>query len=359
MAETEDKEGKTEDPTEHRLKTALEKGNIPVSREVSALGPLLGVCAVLLLIGDEPILRLVQYLARIFDNAGAIELVGQGDVAALMWQTAAEAAFVVGPIVAVLALSGLLPSFLQNQPQLLGERIRPQGSRISPSAGLKRIFGARGLGEFAKSMAKLVLVSAVAYSYARSAKDGLQPLLHTDVSALPHRLLALTASLVGIFAAAGLVLSGIDIVWVRFQWKRDLRMSRQELKDEMKQMEGDPLIKGRIRSIARDRARKRMIAAVPRATLVIANPTHFAVALRYVRSEGGAPLVLAKGKDLIALRIREVAEQQGIPVVEDKPLARSLHDSVEVDRMIPPEFYKAVAKIILFLSSRGRLKNAW
>ena len=151
MAETEDKEGKTEDPTEHRLKTALEKGNIPVSREVSALGPLLGVCAVLLLIGDEPILRLVQYLARIFDNAGAIELVGQGDVAALMWQTAAEAAFVVGPIVAVLALSGLLPSFLQNQPQLLGERIRPQGSRISPSAGFKRIFGARGLGEFAKS----------------------------------------------------------------------------------------------------------------------------------------------------------------------------------------------------------------
>ena len=186
-----------------------------------------------------------------------------------------------------------------------------------------------------------------------------QESVDADPRATGAATLSMTARMLGAVLMVVAIFAAIDWFWQRLSFMRRMRMSKQEIKDEMKETEGDPLIKGRIRSIARDRARKRMIAAVPRATLVIANPTHFAVALRYVRSEGGAPLVLAKGKDLIALRIREVAEQQGIPVVEDKPLARSLHDSVEVDRMIPPEFYKAVAKIILFLSSRGRLKNAW
>jgi len=129
-------------------------------------------------------------------------------------------------------------------------------------------------------------------------------------------------------------------------------MTRQEVKDELKQVDGDPIVKARLRSLARDRQRKRMIAAVPRATLVIANPTHYAVALRYVREEGGAPLVVAKGQDLIALRIREVATEHGIPVIENKTLAQSLYRSVEVDKMIPAEFYKAVAEIVFFLLAR-------
>lgn len=130
-------------------------------------------------------------------------------------------------------------------------------------------------------------------------------------------------------------------------------MTRQEVKDELKQMQGDPVLKARMRSLARDRSRRRMIAAVPKATVVIANPTHYAVALRYVREESGAPMVIAKGQDLIALKIRQTAEEHGIPVVEDKLLARSLYESVEVDKLIPPEFYKAVAEIILFLMVRG------
>ena len=129
-------------------------------------------------------------------------------------------------------------------------------------------------------------------------------------------------------------------------------MTRQELKDEMKQVDGDPIVKARLRSLARDRLRKRMIAAVPRATMVIANPTHYAVALRYVRAEGGAPLVVAKGQDLIALRSARSLTQHGIPVIEDKVLARSLYKAVEVDKMIPPEFYKAVAEIVFFLFAR-------
>ena len=149
------------------------------------------------------------------------------------------------------------------------------------------------------------------------------------------------------------VLAAVDLVWTRVKWRRDLRMSRQELKDEMKQSEGDPLMKAKRRSLALDRRRRRMMAAVPRATLVIANPTHYAIALRYVREEGGAPVVLAKGQDLIALKIREIAEGAGIPVIEDKALARSMYDHVEVSQLIPAEFYKAVAELIHFLQARS------
>jgi flagellar biosynthetic protein FlhB len=131
-------------------------------------------------------------------------------------------------------------------------------------------------------------------------------------------------------------------------------MTRQEIKDEMKQVEGDPLVKARLRSLARDRARRRMMSAVPQATVVIANPTHFAIALRYDRGEGGAPLVVAKGADIVALRIREIAGKHGVPIVEDKPLARALYDAVEVDQWIPPEFYKAVARVLYYLYTRNQ-----
>ena len=156
-------------------------------------------------------------------------------------------------------------------------------------------------------------------------------------------------------AVATIVLVAADLVWSRLFWQRELRMTRQEVKDEMKQADGDPIVKARLRSLARDRARKRMIAAVPRATFVIANPTHYRRGLRYVKEEGGAPLVVAKGQDLIALKIREIAAEHGIPIIEDKLLARSLYKAVEVDKMIPPEFYKAVAEIVFFLFSRRRL----
>jgi flagellar biosynthetic protein FlhB len=150
-----------------------------------------------------------------------------------------------------------------------------------------------------------------------------------------------------------LVLVVVDLIWSRIHWRKELRMSKQEIKEEMKTAEGNPQVKARMRAIGRARSRKRMMAAVPQATLVITNPTHYAVALRYVQSEGGAPKVLAKGVDLVALKIREIAKAHSIPVVEDKPLARSLHENVEVDQLIPPQFYKAVAEIIHYLHVRG------
>jgi flagellar biosynthesis protein FlhB len=145
--------------------------------------------------------------------------------------------------------------------------------------------------------------------------------------------------------SAGL-LAVVDVFWTRHHWYSQLRMTKQEIKDEYKQSQGDPIVKQRQRAVARDRARRRMINNIPRATLVIANPTHYAVALRYVREENDAPVVVAKGQDLIALRIREIAEENNIPVFEDPPLARSMFAQVSVDSVIPPVFYKAVAELV-------------
>jgi len=157
-------------------------------------------------------------------------------------------------------------------------------------------------------------------------------------------------------ALAVLVIAGADFAWTRVHWRREQRMSRHELKEEIRQAEGDRMLKARLRSLRLDRSRRNMMKNVARATMVIVNPTHYAVAMRYVRSEGGAPLVLAKGADLLALKIRAIAEAHDIPVVEDKPLARSLYSAVEVERPIPVEFYRAVAEIVHLIQQR---KAGW
>lgn len=184
--------------------------------------------------------------------------------------------------------------------------------------------------------------------------------MYTDPVALPEMILSIAMRIVSAICIATIVLVAVDLAWARFHWRRELRMTKQEIKDEHKQAEGDPLIKARLRSLARDRSRQRMIASASRATLVIANPTHFAIALRYNREENPAPLVVAKGMDVIALKIREVAEKNRIPVIENKALARALYEAVQVDQVIPAEFFRPVAEIIYFLQSKQarRTENA-
>ena len=354
MAERPDKESKTEEATEKKIRDSLEKGRVPFSKEAATFASFLGILvAAFFLVGDN-VLRLRFALGRLIDNPGGFALENGADAIKVFDAIEIESALLLVPVVAVIAVAGIASSLLQNQPQLVLERIKPDLSRLSLSHGWRRLFGVPGQVEFLKALFKLAVVSVVGYVSLRSAHNDLTNALFMEPGAVAGVVKDLIIRLLAAVAAASAVLVVADIAWSRFSWRRELRMTRQELKDELKQTEGDPLVKMRMRSLARDRSRKRMMAAVPRATLVIANPTHFAVALRYVREEGGAPLVLAKGKDLIALKIRFVAEAHGIPVYEDKALARSLYDNVAVDRMIPPEFYKAVAGIILFLAARGR-----
>jgi flagellar biosynthetic protein FlhB len=252
----------------------------------------------------------------------------------------------------------MLAALTQNVPTATWERLKPNASRLSPASNGKRMFGKEGLLEFVKIIVKTVLVLVVAglslkLAMAAMLAGGLVP-----ASALPATMRDQILRTVSQLAILALVMAVLDGLWVRLKWRKDLMMTRQEVKDEHKQQEGDPMLKQRRLALARQRSNSRMMSDLPKATVVIANPTHYAVAIRYVPSEGGAPKVLAKGADHLALRIRETCEGLQIPVVENKPLARALHDSVTVGEMIPAEFYRAVAEIIHFVEMRKKVQGS-
>ena len=352
MAGAEDKESKTEEASEKKIRDAIERGSVPHSREAVTFGSLLGILVVAGL-SSSSIARLRASLQQFVDDPGGWSLENGGDAVRLLGLVGSEVAGLLLPAVAVLCAMGVAASLLQNPPRLAIDRIQPRMSRLSLSQGWSRIFGSQGRVEFLKAAFKLAAVGGTGFFLLRATQTDVLNAMFMEPGALPRLIMDVTVRLVAGVGAATLVLVALDLIWSRVFWRRELRMTRQEVKDELKQMDGDPILRSRMRSLARDRSRRRMMAAVPRATLVVANPTHYAVALRYVREEGGAPRVLAKGRDLIALRIREIAEQHGVPVIEDKLLARSLHDKVVVDQMIPPEFYQAVAQLVYFIATRN------
>ncbi|MGQ7792583.1 flagellar biosynthesis protein FlhB [Faunimonas sp. B44] len=357
MADTPEKDSKTEEATEKKIRDSIEKGRVPVSKEVAVFASFSAVLIISGFLVEANAARLAVTLSRLLDDPAGWTLDNGAD-AILLWQAVfREAARFLVPIIVVLTVAGIAASMLQNAPRLVAERIKPEWSRISPSKGWSRIFGLQGQVEFAKSLFKFTAIIGVVVLVLGAEWLAMFNAMLIDPNAVPAMMLDMAIRLLSAVSIATILLVSADLVWARVQWRRDLRMTRQEVKDEYKQTEGDPIVKARLRSLALDRSRKRMIAAVPRATLVIANPTHFAVALRYVREEGGAPVVLARGQDLIALTIRRIAEENGIPVIEDKALARSLYDSTEVDRAIPAEFYRAVAEVIYFLYAKAGGRN--
>jgi flagellar biosynthetic protein FlhB len=237
------------------------------------------------------------------------------------------------------------------------EKMKPDLSKISPIEGFKRLFGLDGFVQFLRSILKIVIVAWVAYA-------SLQPHAHEleGLSAMePAAILPFASQILRSLAIAVLTFLGagalIDWIWQRQRFMSKMRMSREELKEEIRQSEGDPHVKAKLRQIRNERARRRMMAQVPKATVVIANPTHYAVALLYKQGETEAPICLAKGVDKVALRIREVAEEAKVPVVEDPPLARALYAQVEIDETIPVGHYQAVAKIIGFVLNQARRRQ--
>ncbi|MGY2047696.1 flagellar biosynthesis protein FlhB [Methylobacterium sp. JK268] len=354
MAEDHDPESKTESATERRVQDAIAKGDVPVSREASVLASVLGLLIGLTLFVRGQAATLARDFVPLFDQPRGFTLENGRDATLLIQAVIMAAGRFLLPFVAIFIVCGLAASMSQNLPRFVGDRIQPKWSRVSPMAGWSRIFGRSGFVEFLKSLFKFLTISVVSLLLLRSERHKVVNAMSVDPSQVPELILSMAIRLVSAVSIATIVLVAADLLWARLRWQRSLRMSRQEIKDEHKQTEGDPMVKARLRSLAQDRSRKRMLASVPRATVVIANPTHFAVALRYERDENAAPLVVAKGQDLIALKIREIAEANGIPVIEDKPLARSLYDSVQVDQMIPAEFYRAVAQILFYVFARSR-----
>lgn len=358
MAETPDKESKTEEATPRRIEDAIKKGNTPVSREIAQFASILAIAACVPIVAHAFGAKLLSSLMALIERPYDFRINVSADAVLLLATVGSAATAVLTLPLMVLMIFGVAVSVLQNPLRMVGQRIKPEFSRLSPAKGLTRIFGAQGRVEFLKSCFKLAILSGCAIAFLLNYKMDLVNAILLEPAALPQ---ALAGQMLNVLIAVGLSLAGIvgaDLVWSRIKWRMDLRMSKQEVKDEHRQNDGDPLLKARRLSLARDRSRRRMLSSVPKATLVIANPTHYAVALRYISGDSGAPVVVAKGLDNIALKIREIAEANEIPVIEDKALARSLYAAVSLDRPIPPEFYKAVAEIILYLMSRNAAQAA-
>jgi flagellar biosynthetic protein FlhB len=358
MADGPDQESKTEEPTEKKIRDSVENGRIPISREASVFSSMIALLIIQSFLTVDSVRHLTSTLSQLIDDPSGIRIRNSTDAVELMVVVGGSSARLVLPMVIVLAIAGLAASFLQNAPRIVFERIKPDYSRISIAQGWGRIFGGQGRIEFAKAFFKFFAIGVVVTIVLRAEEAVAVNSLFSDPTAVPELVLTAAMRLVSTISIATIVLVALDLVWARFYWRRDLRMTRQEIKDEFRQAEGDPVVKSRLRSLARDRARKTMLAAVPRATLVIANPTHYAIALKYRHGEDAAPTVLAKGQDLIALKIRELAEQHNVPIVEDKMLARSMYDAAQIDRMIPLEFFRPVAEIIYFLHSRKQKAGA-
>ena len=355
---SEDSGEKTEDATGHKLNQAREKGQVPKSMEVNAAVVLLAAAAALFMLGPTGWDRLAGVFRHFVWRAN--EFSGTpGELVDVVRLALKEILILVVPFALVVLVASLAVNVWQLGGFLAsGEPLAFKFERLNFIAGFGRMFKLKTLVECVKSVLKMTAIFLVGYLVARDHLDDF--VLMVDMAPVAIATLVLKIAL-EIFIKTTLlllVLAALDYGYQRCQFMQDMRMTKQEVKDEYKQIEGDPIVKNRIRQAQREASKKRQLNDVPKADVVVANPTHFAVALMYDRTKAPAPVVVAKGQDLMAQRIKEIAKDSGVPVVENKPLAQALYRAVEVGQMIPVEFYKAVAEIINYIYRvKGRRKH--
>lgn len=350
MATEEDKSSKSEEPTEKKLKDSRKKGDVPSSKEPANLMGVLSLFLIAAFLSPTLVPELGGVLGEIISNAAFTEVgsgvTGLSDLAVASGNMVSGIAILLGPVMLILVLAAIFGVFVQGELVFALERIKPKASKISPLAGFKRLFSADALVEFAKNLAKVVVVAAVSAWFGYQAVVG----IWQTADAVPETLMeygrsASTMILVGTTAFLFFTASA-DVLWKRSQWFKKQRMSIREVRDEHKDSEGDPHIKAKRASLRRQRAKQRIAVAVPTATVVVTNPTHYAVALRFEMGRDVGPVCVAKGTDLVAAQIRKIARDAAVPIVENRTLARALHGTVDVDEMVPTEHWQAVAEII-------------
>jgi len=355
VAEEQDKSSKTEEATPRKLDEARKKGDVAKTQDLASVLALAASIAVILWGGAWLSLNLaetlVPFIANPHEMVGALEAGGGTDIARLAVMSLAPA---VGLVMAATMLAGAGGNIVQSGFMWTTEKLKPEWSRVSPLKGFGRIFGPDGLAQFVKTFLKVLATGAIAWIAIKPhAAEFAGMSAMAPAAILPASMKIAGSLMIGILSFLAVV-AGIDWLWQRHRFAEKMRMSRDELKEDFKQSEGDPHVKARQRQLRIERSRRRMMAAVPEATVVIMNPTHFAVALKYEAGETPAPMCVAKGVDSLALRIRAVAEEAGVPVIEDAPLARALYPAVEVDQVIPRAHYEAVAKVLGFVLGAGR-----
>jgi flagellar biosynthetic protein FlhB len=345
MAEgADDDQERSEDPTQKRLDDAIKKGDVAKSQEVNAWFLLAGGTLALFAFGGFSSERLTASFAQLLATAHMFGADGRA-LARLSGQMMFDVFVALGPVLAICMAAALAGNMIQHRFVWSGEMLKPKFARVSPAQGAKRLFSKQALVQFVKGLAKIGLVATVIVAVLAPEIENIGRLLRGDHSLILPVAYALTMKLLLAVVAVMAVIAALDWLWSRHTWYERQRMSVRDIREEHKDAEGDPTIKAKLRQIRQSRMRKRMMSEVPKATVVIMNPTHYAVALKYEKGMP-APLCVAKGVDALALRIRELAEEHRVPVVENPPLARALHKSVEIDQEVPPEHYKAVAEVI-------------
>jgi flagellar biosynthesis protein FlhB len=353
MAEGDD--NKTEQPSQRKLSHARSEGQVVQSREVNSLFMLTAGAAVVLLMAPALARRMAVTLARFLEPPALLD--GGGILWGAVLNLLGEVAGVLILPLIVFVVAAIGGSVLQTGVVFAVDKLGFDWSRLSLAGGFSRLFSVRAGVEFLKGLAKVAAIAMIATALLKPEAARLPLLLSLEPVALAaefHRLLLSLVLWVLLLAAA---MSLLDYAYQRFSFMRSMRMSKQELKEEHRQAEGDPMVRARLRQVRMERAKRRMMAAVPTASVVVTNPTHYAVALAYEMGDKGAPRVVAKGADLVAQRIREVAEEHDVPLVENPPLARALYANVELDHEIPQEHYRAVAEIISYVFRlKGKLQ---
>jgi flagellar biosynthetic protein FlhB len=352
MADESDSSDKTEDPTQKRLDEALERGDVAKSQEVNTWFVIAGATLVLSTFSSSVGDGILKPLRNLIANSWMIRTDGPGLLALAQSLEYALVAAIGVPLL-MLMLAAIAGNMIQHQLVWSADSLKPKFSKISPGAGAKRIFGKQAAANFAKGLFKLIALGAVMMAVLWPELIRLESFLRFDPDVILGVTTSLTLKLMGAVVAMLAAVAIADYFFQYRQWFERQKMSLQDIKQEFKQSEGDPHIKGKIRQLRQQRMKKRMMAAVPKASVIITNPTHYAVALSYERGMP-APVCVAKGVDAIALKIREVANKHDIPIVENVPLARSLYATVEIDEEIPVEHYHAVAEIIGYVMGLKR-----
>jgi flagellar biosynthetic protein FlhB len=340
----EDDTEKTEDPSQKKLDQALEQGDVVKSQEVSTWFMLAGSTLALMAFSGSLSQNLSTTMRGLIANSYAINMDGRALVE-LCRKIILEVGGACGMALLIFVIAGIAGNMLQHRLVFSAESLKPKFSKLSPMAGFKRMFGKLAWVNFGKGLLKLALLGTVLTMLLWPRRTEMETLVSLDPVALLPYTKALSLSMFGYVVAIMAIIAAADYFFQYMQWMQKQRMSLQELKEEYKQAEGDPHVKGKIRQLRAQKARQRMMQDVPKASVIITNPTHYAVALQYDQGMG-APICVAKGMDNIALKIREVAGKHDIPIMENPPLARALHATVEIGQEIPPDHYKAVAEII-------------
>jgi flagellar biosynthetic protein FlhB len=336
---------KTEEPTQRKLEEARSKGDIVYSAEVGGALSLLATTIVIALLAGPMVSTLGKSLYNFVAAPEAFSVDG-GALISLGWASVWKIGAALGMAALVFSVAGIASRYVQDQPTFTGERLTPKLDKLSPVEGFKRVFGKQAMAQFLKSLVKFAIVGA-AMAFALWPQDhSLETLSLVDPHALLPYVQDRAVGLMIALVSSAAVLAAVDYVFTRQSYTQKLKMSRRELKEEARQSEGDPMVKMKLRQIRQERARQRMMANVPQASVVITNPTHYAVALKYEQGVTAAPVCLAKGVDEVAARIRELANEHDIPIIEDPPLARALFATADIDAPIPRAHYEAVAKVI-------------